>query len=95
MEVLIQLLHALLAGHIMDPKLDVPRLLKVGQKPLFSALRDAIRPSDWVTETCLRQLTHLFLRRLTTDRRAFAASYGDRAHELSEGVVEAAEISCC
>ena len=87
-EVVIQLLHGLLVGHVMDPKLDMARLLKVGQKPLFSALRDAVCPSDVVTETCLRQLTHLFLRRLTTDRRAFAASYGDRAHELSEGVVE-------
>ena len=87
--VLPKVIHALLAGHVLDPKLHMTRLLDGGLMPVFKALLHVKRhPSDIVTEKCLRCLACLFLRRVTTDRRDFKAIYGDRAHEISEGALD-------
>lgn len=77
--VLTQLVLALLAGHVMDQKLDMTNVLKLGLASVLTALcHTQIGLLDMVTATRLRHLTSLFLRRLTTDRGAFQALYGDR-----------------
>ena len=91
--VLIKLVRALLVGHVLDPKLDMTRLLNVGLTPVFGALiHTDMHPSHRVTKSCLRYLARVLVRRLTTDRHAFEVICGDRAHELSEGLLDGANM---
>lgn len=72
---LTQLVHALLAGHVMDEKLDMTNVLKFGLAPVLGTLSIETYAIGDLTATCLRQLAGSFLRRLTTDMRAFKLLY--------------------
>ena len=90
--VLIKLVHALLVSHVLNPKLDMTKLLDFGLTPVFGALiHTEVHLLHTVTNSCLRYLGRVFMRRLTTDRHAFKAIYGDRADELSEGLLDGAD----
>ena len=82
-QMLAKVVHALLIGHVMDPKLDMTLVLRFGLTAVLGALLQIETHESWkLTERCLRHLACLFLRRLRTDRRAFQALYGRRAHDM-------------
>ena len=71
---LVQICHQLLAGHVLDCKLDIMELLQCGAMPLLSAFFDVKmlkRPKshkDQHTCTLLEELVSLFLKRMATDQ---------------------------
>lgn len=78
MQVLVKIAHALLVAHATDPRPDMTSVLKSGLGPVLNVLSHS-ESLDVVSATCLRHLARLFLRRVSTDRLAFQALYGDRA----------------
>ncbi len=71
---IVQICHQLLAGHVLDRKLDITELLKCGAIPLLSAFFDMemlTRPKshkDQHTCTLLEEMVSLFLKRMATDQ---------------------------
>lgn len=91
-DMLTKLVHALLAGHVMDQQLDMTAVLRFGLTSVLGALSHTQKhPSDArvLTTLCLRHLACLLLRRMASDRHAFQALYKNRE------LVDNAEISDC
>jgi len=71
---LLQICHQLLAGHVLDCKLDITELLQCGAIPLLSAFFDVemlTRPQSHKDQhTCilLEEMVSLFLKRMATDQ---------------------------
>lgn len=77
MECLAGTAHALLVGHVMDPKLDMSKVLKFGLPAVLKALPQIESHNlHTLSTTCLRHLACVFLRRVATDRHAFLALHG-------------------
>ena len=76
--------HALLVGHVMDPQLDMSKVLKFGLPAVLKALPQIeSQLIHTLSTTCLRHLACLFLRRVATDRHAFLALYGKCTQNLN------------